>query len=132
MMTVPAFTGLIKVHFIDNINATPARTVLRSPSTIRALLLLTNSILDTFSFILFLICHTLFISFRRYGALDNGRFCFEGGSRCGKGEGLHVLRMDDPAELKAVFDLAAKNRLENKRKSMFKTNCEFSPRLLSS
>ena len=32
--------------------------------------------------------------------------------------------MDDPAELKAVFDLAAKNRLDNKRKSMFKTTSE--------
>ena len=37
--------------------------------------------------------------FRRYGAVEGGRFCFEGGTRCGKGEGLHVLRIDNSEEL---------------------------------
>ncbi|XP_046405844.1 uncharacterized protein LOC124170874 isoform X2 [Ischnura elegans] len=32
---------------------------------------------------------------RRYGVVDGGRFCFEGGSRCGKGEGVHVLATAD-------------------------------------
>ncbi|TRY81230.1 hypothetical protein TCAL_10448 [Tigriopus californicus] len=63
------------------------------------------------------------VDLRRYGGLENGRFCFEGGSRCGKGEGLHVLRLDDPQELKAKFDLATKGRLEAKRKSLYKTAC---------
>ena len=30
---------------------------------------------------------------RRYGAVEGGRFCFEGGTRCGKGEGVHVVRI---------------------------------------
>ena len=59
-------------------------------------------------------------AFRRYGSLEQGRFCFEGGSRCGKGEGLHVLRLDDPQELQNVFDLASKGKLENKRKSLYR------------
>ena len=29
---------------------------------------------------------------RRYGAVEGGRFCFEGGTRCGRGEGVHVVR----------------------------------------
>ena len=39
------------------------------------------------------------ILYRRFGAVDGGRFCFEGGTRCGKGEGLHVFRVDNPEEL---------------------------------
>ena len=31
--------------------------------------------------------------------MEGGRFCFEGGTRCGKGEGLHVLRIDNSEEL---------------------------------
>ena len=53
--------------------------------------------------------------FRRYGGLDGGRFCFEGGSRCGKGEGIHVLRLDEPGDLQNAFDLASKGKLEAKR-----------------
>ena len=59
---------------------------------------------------------------RRYGVLEEVKFCFEGGSRCGQGEGLHVLRMDDPESLRTAFDHAAKGRLENKRKSLYKTS----------
>ena len=62
------------------------------------------------------------ILFRRYGGLENGRFCFEGGSRCGKGEGVHVLRLDDPDDLQHAFDAATKGKLESKRKSIYKTS----------
>ena len=62
------------------------------------------------------------VDLRRYGALESGRFCFEGGSRCGKGEGLHVLGVDSPNDLQFVFDLAAKGKLESKRKSIYKTS----------
>jgi hypothetical protein len=61
------------------------------------------------------------VDLRRYGGLENGRFCFEGGSRCGKGEGVHVLRVDDPAALQTAFDLAAKGKMENKRKTLYKS-----------
>ena len=43
---------------------------------------------------------------RRFGSLENGRFCFEGGSRCGKGEGVHILRMDDPQDLQRAFEVS--------------------------
>ena len=59
---------------------------------------------------------------RRYGGLENGRFCFEGGSRCCKGEGVHVLRVDDPDDLQHAFDAATKGKLESKRKSVYKTS----------
>ena len=36
--------------------------------------------------------------------MEGGRFCFEGGTRCGKGEGLHVLRIDNSEELQVNFD----------------------------
>ena len=58
----------------------------------------------------------MYINFnRRYGGLDGGRFCFEGGSRCGKGEGIHVLRLDEPIDLQKAFDNAAQGKLEAKR-----------------
>lgn len=59
------------------------------------------------------------VDLRRYGALEGSRFCFEGGSRCNKGEGVHVLRLDDPQELQRAFDSAAKGKLEGKRKSAY-------------
>lgn len=55
---------------------------------------------------------------RRFGSLEGGRFCFEGGSRCGKGEGIHILRLDDPNELQKAFEAAANCKLESKRKSV--------------
>ena len=61
---------------------------------------------------------------RRFGSLEGGRFCFEGGSRCGRGEGIHILRLDDPQDLLRAFEAASSNRLESKRKSMYK--CKFS------
>ena len=59
------------------------------------------------------------IDLRRYGALEGSRFCFEGGTRCGKGEGAHVLRLDDPFEVQRAFDSATKGKLEAKRKSCY-------------
>ena len=47
-------------------------------------------------------------------------FFFEGGTRCGKGEGIHILRLDDPQDLLRAFEAASSSRLESKRKSMYK------------
>ncbi|GAB6018645.1 hypothetical protein CHUAL_000322 [Chamberlinius hualienensis] len=47
---------------------------------------------------------------RRYGVVS-GKFCFEGGSRCGKGEGLHVLLHSQPECLSTTFDLASQGKL---------------------
>ncbi|XP_013193751.1 uncharacterized protein LOC106137463 [Amyelois transitella] len=52
---------------------------------------------------------------RRYGVVE-GRFCFEGGSHCGKGEGLHVLVTDQARELARDFNLASQGRLSPKRR----------------
>ena len=62
---------------------------------------------------------------RRFGPLEGGRFCFEGGSRCGKGEGIHILRLDDPEDLLRAFEAASSNRLESKRKSMYKCKLNY-------
>ena len=56
-------------------------------------------------------------NYRRYGAVEGGRFCYEGGTRCGKGEGLHVFRVDNPEDLQISFDLASKAKLENKKRA---------------
>lgn len=45
-----------------------------------------------------------------------GRFCFEGGSHCGKGEGLHVLITDQAKEVARDFDLASQGRLSPRRR----------------
>ncbi|GJQ80044.1 hypothetical protein Trydic_g5023 [Trypoxylus dichotomus] len=52
---------------------------------------------------------------RRYGVVE-GRFCFEGGSRCGKGEGLHVLLTDQGEEITQTLKLAAIGQLHTTRK----------------
>lgn len=52
---------------------------------------------------------------RRYGVVE-GRFCFEGGSRCGKGEGLHVLITDQGEEITQTFKLAAVGQLQSSRR----------------
>lgn len=58
-----------------------------------------------------------FLLFRRYGVVE-GRFCFEGGSHCGKGEGLHVLITDQAKELAHDFDLASQGRLSPRRRPL--------------
>jgi hypothetical protein len=45
-----------------------------------------------------------------------GRFCFEGGSRCGKGEGLHVCVTDQGEEITQTFQLAAQGKLATRRR----------------
>ena len=66
--------------------------------------------------------------------MEGGRFCFEGGTRCGRGEGLHVFRVDNPEDLQISFDLASKAKLENKKRaasSGFASELEKSTREIS-
>ncbi|XP_075980013.1 uncharacterized protein LOC142979135 [Anticarsia gemmatalis] len=51
---------------------------------------------------------------RRYGVVE-GRFCFEGGSHCGKGEGLHMLITDQAQDITDAFDMAAQGNLTLQR-----------------
>jgi len=53
---------------------------------------------------------------RRYGVVE-GRFCFEGGSRCGRGEGLHVLITDQGDDVVKMLQLAAEGKLTTKKRS---------------
>lgn len=85
---------------------------------------------------------------RRFGVVD-GKFCFEGGSHCGKGKnlmtsrqlwlnqsfagkGLHILHTNQTEELMRAFDLASQGRLHGKRKAtLHKNSCKYaSPYLL--
>lgn len=59
--------------------------------------------------------HWLISNLRRYGVVD-GRFCFEGGSRCGKGEGLHVLLTDQGEEITQTLKVAAIGQLHATRR----------------
>lgn len=52
---------------------------------------------------------------RRYGVVE-GRFCFEGGSRCGRGEGLHVLITDQAEDVVRALQLAAEGKLSTRCK----------------
>lgn len=54
--------------------------------------------------------------FRRYGVVES-RFCFEGGSRCGRGEGLYVLVSDQGEDIARTFQMAAEGKLSSKRRS---------------
>ncbi|KAI1291994.1 Protein Dok-7 [Halotydeus destructor] len=56
---------------------------------------------------------------RKYGLIE-GKFCFEGGSSCGKGEGLHVLHTNQADELSRAFDLASSGKLVAERKAVLK------------
>ncbi|XP_001815657.1 uncharacterized protein LOC100142139 isoform X2 [Tribolium castaneum] len=57
----------------------------------------------------------LISNLRRYGVVE-GRFCFEGGSRCGKGEGLHVLLTDQWEEITSTLKVAAVGQLHASRR----------------
>lgn len=46
----------------------------------------------------------------------DGRFCFEGGSRCNKGEGLHVLVSDQAEDVERAVRLAAQSKLFTRRR----------------
>ncbi|XP_046674598.1 uncharacterized protein LOC124363391 [Homalodisca vitripennis] len=52
---------------------------------------------------------------RRYGVVEN-RFCFEGGSRCGRGEGLYVLVSDQGKDISRAFQLAAEGKLYSRKR----------------
>ncbi|XP_012275442.1 uncharacterized protein LOC105697050 [Orussus abietinus] len=52
---------------------------------------------------------------RRYGVVE-GRFCFEGGSRCGRGEGLHVLITDQGEDIVRTLQLAAEGKLSTRKR----------------
>ncbi|KAK2579507.1 hypothetical protein KPH14_010814 [Odynerus spinipes] len=54
---------------------------------------------------------------RRYGVVE-GRFCFEGGSRCGRGEGLHVLITDQGDDIVKALQLAAEGKLSSKKRPL--------------
>lgn len=54
---------------------------------------------------------------RRYGVVE-GKFCFEGGSRCGKGEGVHVLVSDQAEDLERALRLAAQSKLFTRRRTL--------------
>lgn len=57
------------------------------------------------------------VHLRRYGVIE-GRFCFEGGSRCGRGEGLHVLITDQAEEILKTTQFAAEGRLLSKKRPL--------------
>ncbi|RZF31967.1 hypothetical protein LSTR_LSTR012437 [Laodelphax striatellus] len=52
---------------------------------------------------------------RRYGAVEK-RFCFEGGSRCGRGEGVYVLATDQCDEISRTLEVAAQGKLATRRR----------------
>lgn len=61
------------------------------------------------------IVELLFSRFRRYGVVES-RFCFEGGSRCGKGEGLYVLVTDQAEEITRTLQAASEGRMTSTRR----------------
>ncbi|XP_055382436.1 uncharacterized protein LOC129612705 [Condylostylus longicornis] len=68
---------------------------------------------------------------RRYGVVDN-RFCFEGGSRCGKGEGLYVFITDQGDDITQTLKLASQGRLSTKKRQMARKLAIDSPRKILS
>ncbi|CAK1587334.1 unnamed protein product [Parnassius mnemosyne] len=60
---------------------------------------------------------------RRYGVAE-GRFCFEGGSYCGKGEGVHLLITDQAQDITDAFDRAAQGNLPLQRSPASRTDAE--------
>ncbi|XP_033753145.1 uncharacterized protein LOC117336640 [Pecten maximus] len=63
---------------------------------------------------------------RKFGKLE-GKFVFEGGSRCGKGAGVHVLQSDQVDDLEEIFQLASQGKTVNCRKSNKRRsqNCDY-------
>ncbi|CAH2044347.1 unnamed protein product, partial [Iphiclides podalirius] len=60
---------------------------------------------------------------RRYGVAE-GRFCFEGGSHCGKGEGLHLLITDQAQDITDAFDQAAQGNFSLQRPPISRIGAE--------
>ncbi|XP_043464254.1 uncharacterized protein LOC122499801 [Leptopilina heterotoma] len=67
------------------------------------------------------------VHLRKYGVVD-GRFCFEGGSRCDRGEGLHVLITDQGDEIVKTFQLAVEGKLPSRKKNGRDQASQESPR----
>ncbi|XP_049818558.1 uncharacterized protein LOC109603900 isoform X2 [Aethina tumida] len=57
----------------------------------------------------------LISNLRRYGVVE-GKFCFEGGSRCMKGEGLYILLTDQGEEITSTLKVAATGQLHASRR----------------
>ncbi|XP_045213792.2 uncharacterized protein LOC123564348 [Mercenaria mercenaria] len=53
-----------------------------------------------------ILCSWQVSELRRFGTID-GKFCFEGGSRCGKGQGSHVLQTDQVEEISEIISHAS-------------------------
>lgn len=53
-----------------------------------------------------ILCSWQVSELRRFGTID-GKFCFEGGSRCGKGQGSHVLQTDQADEISEIISHAS-------------------------
>lgn len=69
-------------------------------------------------------CYMCFLCYRRYGVVD-GKFCFEGGSRCNKGEGLHVLVSDTAEDIERAVRLASQSKLFTRRRIISRNmSCE--------
>lgn len=47
----------------------------------------------------------------------DGRFCFEGGSLCGKGEGLYILLTDQGEDITHALKMAAQGKLTTRRRT---------------
>ncbi|XP_074032169.1 uncharacterized protein isoform X1 [Leptinotarsa decemlineata] len=73
----------------------------------------------------------LISNLRRYGVVE-GRFCFEGGSRCIKGEGLYVLLTDQGEEITSTLKVASTGNLHSSRRRPVSRNMSVldSPRRL--
>ncbi|XP_075210454.1 uncharacterized protein LOC142317791 [Lycorma delicatula] len=68
---------------------------------------------------------------RKYGVV-NGRFCFEGGSQCGKSEGLYVLITNQGNDITQALQLAAEGKpICQKRTVSRNVSVSESPRRLS-
>lgn len=56
---------------------------------------------------------------RRFGVID-GKFCFEGGSLCGRGEGLYVFLTDQGEEITRSVQMASEGRLNSLRRPLMR------------
>ncbi|KAL3877749.1 hypothetical protein ACJMK2_035411 [Sinanodonta woodiana] len=61
---------------------------------------------------------------RRFGMVD-GKFCFEGGSRCGKGAGVHVFMTDQAEDVADIVRLASVGRTPTMRRHTSKRRSEY-------
>lgn len=60
-----------------------------------------------------------FSYYRRFGVID-GKFCFEGGSLCGRGEGLYIFLTDQGDEITHSVQLASEGKLNSLRRPLIR------------